>query len=83
MAIDETTEWSLEQYTLARLSDAAEVSNYLFIQANSGEDSEEIPAPVPIRRPGQPEEVVPEKPKPEEFATGQEVAAFFNRMSNL
>ncbi|MGC9439256.1 hypothetical protein [Streptomyces sp. WG5] len=81
MAMDEAAGWSPEMYIAARMSDALEVSNYLFIQANSSADAEPIEAPQPITRPGQPE-VVPEKPKTESFASGQEVAAFFNRMSS-
>lgn len=82
MSIDESSEWTPEMYVAARMSDALEVSNYLFIQANSAENAE-IPAPDPIPRPGQPDEVVQQKPKPEEFASGQEVAAFFGRMNSL
>jgi hypothetical protein len=83
MAMDESTEWGVEQYLMARISDALELSNYLFIQANSGEDSEEIPVPEPVRRPGDPDVVVQEKPKPEEFASGHEVAAWFANMNGL
>jgi hypothetical protein len=83
MAIDETTAWSIESYLMARISDAQELSNYLFIQANSAENAEEMPLPTPVQRPGDKEEVAQEKPKPEEFASGQEVAAFFNRMNSL
>ncbi|MEU0912131.1 hypothetical protein [Streptomyces althioticus] len=82
MAIDESTEWTPEMYVMARISDGMEVSNYLFLQANSAEDTE-IPQPDPIPRPGEPEKPVQEKPKPEEFATGQEVAAFFNTMNGM
>jgi hypothetical protein len=81
MAMDETTEWGVEQYLMARISDALELSNYLFIQANSADDSE-IPLPEPVRRPGDLDEVDP-KPNQEEFASGQEVAAFFGRMNSL
>lgn len=80
MALDETAEWGTEEYLMARISDALELSNYLFIKANSEDD--DIPMPEPIRRPGDPEEVEPEKPKPQ-FASGQEVAAFFSQMNNL
>lgn len=83
MAIDETAQWTPEMYVLARISDAQELSNYLFIQANSAEDAEPIPVPEPIQRPGQPEEVAQEKPKPEDFATGHEVAEWFARMNSL
>lgn len=83
MAMDEHAEWGLEQYLMARVSDALELSNYLFIQANSGEDSEKMPLPKPISRPGDPDEEEAPKPKPEDFASGHEVAAFFQQMSNL
>ncbi|MFJ3084363.1 hypothetical protein ACIPJG_32045 [Streptomyces halstedii] len=83
MALDEATEWGVQEYLLARLSDGMELANYLFIQANSGEGSEEMPLPTPIRRPGEPDEPEPEKPKPEEFASGHEVAAFFSNLSSL
>ena len=83
MAMDERAEWTPEQYTLARISDADELSNYLFIQANQAEDAEPIEAPKPLPRPGDPEVVVEQEPKPQEFASGQEVAAFFNRMNSL
>ena len=82
MVVDETTMWGPDIYVAARISDALELSNYLFIQANSSEDTE-IPLPEPIHRPGQPLPAVEEKPKPEEFASGHEVAAFFNRMNSL
>lgn len=81
MALDESAEWGTEQYLMARISDALELSNYLFIQANS--ENSDMPVPTPIRRPGDPEEVESDKPKPEEFASGQEVAEFFSRMNNL
>ena len=77
MALDETARWSQEAYILARLSDALELSNFLFLKAHSS--SADIPVPEPLERPGQPKEVKQEK----EFASGQEVAAFFNRMSSL
>ncbi|MEU5166791.1 hypothetical protein [Streptomyces mutomycini] len=82
MALDEATEWDAKEYILARLSDGMELANYLFIQANSGESSEEMPLPTPIRRPGEPDPET-QKPKPEEFASGKEVAEFFGRMSSL
>lgn len=81
MALDEATEWGAESYLMARLSDAMELSNYLFIQANSAENAEPMPLPTPIQRPGQPEPE-PQKPKPEDFASGHEVAAFFSRMNS-
>jgi hypothetical protein len=82
MAIDEAAEWTPEMYVMARISEGMEVSNYLFLQANSAENTE-IPAPEPIPRPGEPVKVVQEKPKPEDFASGHEVAAFFGRMNSM
>jgi hypothetical protein len=83
MAIDETAVWTPEMYVMARISDAAELNNYLFIQANQAEDAEPIEVPQPIQRPGEPDVPVQEKPKPEEFASGQEVAAWFGKMNSL
>jgi hypothetical protein len=81
MAIDPRTEWGPDLYIAARISDALELSNYLFLQANS-EDSTSIPAPEPIKRPGEHEADEPSESSLE-FASGPEVADFFNRMSNL
>lgn len=81
MAMDEKTVWTPDLYVLARISDALEASNYLFLKANSDEKAD-IPMPEPIRRPGEAEEEPP-APKQQEFATGQEVADWFNKMSNL
>lgn len=83
MAIDETATWTPEMYVMARISDAAELSNYLFIQANQAEDADPIEVPKPLQRPGQPDVDVQEKPKPEDFATGHEVAEWFARMNSL
>ncbi|MEU0159024.1 hypothetical protein ABZ154_09330 [Streptomyces sp. NPDC006261] len=84
MALDKTTEWDVHGYLLARLCDSMELSNYLFIQANSsGENQDAMEAPTPIQRPGQPDEPEPTPPKPEDFASGKEVAAFFGRMNSL
>lgn len=78
--VDEAAEWTESDYLLARISDALELSNWLFIQANS-EDSNDIPAPEPLPRPGQIE------PEPESVsyshASTEDVVDFFNRMSNL
>jgi hypothetical protein len=78
MALDETAVWSQETYILARLSDALELSNYLFLKANSS-SSADIPVPEPLERPGQLKAAQQEKV----FASGQELAEFFNRMSSL
>lgn len=79
--VDESAEWSESDYLLARISDSLELSNWLFIQANSGEDSNDIPAPTPLPRPGQ-EEPDPE-PVTQTHASTDEVVDFFNRMNNL
>ncbi|MGW4446448.1 hypothetical protein [Streptomyces sp. NPDC004682] len=79
MAMDERASWSETDYLLARLSDAAELSNFLFIKANA-EESDDLPLPTPLTRPGDPE------PQPEpvpEFASGDEVVAFFGHMNSL
>jgi hypothetical protein len=79
-AIDESMEWSQQDYLLARISDEAALSNYLFIQANSSEDSDDIPVPEPLPRPGTP---VKEEEPEYEFASGQEVATFFQQMNSM
>ncbi|MFF4557165.1 hypothetical protein [Streptomyces sp. NPDC001422] len=77
--MDETSEWGTTEYLLARISDALEVSNYLFIKANS-ENSDDVTAPDPIPRPGMPEpEPAPARPS----ASTNEVIDFFTRMNNL
>jgi hypothetical protein len=80
-AIDESAEWSNSEHILARVSDALELSNWLFYQANSGEDAEEIAAPAPLPRPGQEEEVI--EPEAPAYASTHEVVDFFSRMNNL
>ncbi|MEU1176558.1 hypothetical protein ABZ464_02730 [Streptomyces sp. NPDC005820] len=78
--MDETTQWGSTEHLLARVSDALELSNYLFLKANSNEKN--IPLPEPLPRPGSTE---PEKTKPaeHEFASGEELSNFFTQMSNL
>ncbi|MFD8088972.1 hypothetical protein [Streptomyces malaysiensis] len=67
---------------LARISDALELSNHLFIKANSSE-ANDLPLPVALPRPGQPQE--PEEPQVPEshFASGEELSNFFAQMNNL
>lgn len=79
--VDEAAEWNESEYLLARISDALELSNWLFIQANSGDESNDIPAPEPLPRPGH----VETEPEPASYshASTNEVIDFFNRMSNL
>ena len=79
--VDESAEWSESDYMLARISDALELSNWLFYTANSGADAEEVAAPVPLPRPGQEEE--PLEPETHSHASTDEVTDFFIRMNNL
>ncbi|MGV9693326.1 hypothetical protein ACWDUX_29950 [Streptomyces sp. NPDC003444] len=79
MVMDETAEWGTTDHLLARISDALETSNYMFLQVNSAEDAE-IPLPEPIPRPGQEAEEVETT---YDYASGDEVATFFNQMSAL
>lgn len=82
-ALDESSEWGPESYLLARISDAFEASNFMYMQVNSSEEGKTmLEVPKPIRRPGEPEPEYEEKPK-YEFASGDEVAGFFSRMSSL
>lgn len=79
MAMNERTSWTDESYLLARISDALEVSNYLFLQANS-DQSLIVDPPQPIPRPG--DEPEPEKAPKQNFATPEEVAGFFTRFNS-
>ncbi|QUI30684.1 hypothetical protein H9W91_07295 [Streptomyces alfalfae] len=80
--LDETTLWGSTEHMLARISDALELSNYLFIKANTSEDAEEMPLPTPLPRPGVPEESEPQTPD-FQFASGEELSNFFAQMNNL
>ncbi|MFE5542773.1 hypothetical protein ACFQ71_03025 [Streptomyces sp. NPDC056534] len=79
MAVNETAEWGTTDYLLARISDALETSNYLFLQVNSAEGAD-IPFPDSIPRPGQ---EVEEVTSSYEYASGDEVANFLTQMSAL
>lgn len=79
--VDEAAEWTESAYLLARISDALELNNWLFIKANSGEDGEDIPMPAPLPRPG--EEITEIEPSTYAHASTNEVVDFFNRMNNL
>ncbi|MFJ9900249.1 hypothetical protein ACIQPR_43665 [Streptomyces sp. NPDC091280] len=77
--MDESAEWDTSDYLLARISDALEMSNFLFLKANSSSDSQ-LTAPDPIPRPGF--EIEDEEPE-FEHSSGEEVAGFFAQMSKL
>ncbi|MFD8018921.1 hypothetical protein ACFV6G_00590 [Streptomyces lavendulae] len=79
-ALDERTRWGESDYLLARISDALELSNYLYFKANA-EDSDDLEQPDPIPRPGQPE------PEPEpietQFSSATELSSFLGHMNSL
>lgn len=81
MAMDDHTSWSPDTYLAARISDALELANYFFLKSNS--DDPDITPPVPIQRPGEPDPAKPVAPKPEDFASGQEVTAFLSRLNSM
>ncbi|MFC9231357.1 hypothetical protein ACFTZI_20745 [Streptomyces decoyicus] len=81
--MDETTQWGSTEHILARISDALEVSNYLFIRANaSAKEANKFDPPKPLPRPGEPDPV-DAQPAAGEFASGEELSNFFASMSNL
>ncbi|MFB7782068.1 hypothetical protein ACFC1D_05070 [Streptomyces vinaceus] len=79
-AMDERTRWGESDYLLARISDALELSNYLYFKANA-EDSDDLEQPDPIPRPGRPE------PEPEpietQFSSATELSSFLGQMNSL
>ncbi|MFF4223189.1 hypothetical protein ACFYZH_10025 [Streptomyces abikoensis] len=77
-AIDESAIWSHEAHILARVSDALEAANYLFISANTAGDTRLDP-PEPMWRPGA-AHIEPEKPR---MASGAELASWFGDMNAL
>lgn len=79
MAMDERAKWPESNYMLARVSDALELSNFLFLKANV-DDSSGLDLPPPIPRPGEPEPVPAPQP---EFASAAEVSTFFGQMNAL
>ncbi|MFF4529230.1 hypothetical protein ACFY1P_08145 [Streptomyces sp. NPDC001407] len=60
---------------MAKVSDALEVANWMFLRANS---DEEVPFPEPVPRPGQ------EKPeeKPKKMASTVELSSFLNHLNS-
>ncbi|WP_344069355.1 hypothetical protein [Streptomyces crystallinus] len=77
-AIDESAIWTHEAHILARISDALEAANWLFISANSAGD-EALEAPEPMWRPG----IEPSEPPPPVTASGADVAVWFGQMNSL
>ncbi|WP_406305775.1 hypothetical protein OHA61_30700 [Streptomyces sp. NBC_00885] len=81
MAMDERAKWAERDYFLARISDALELSNFLFLKANvPDEDTRDLEFPAPIPRPGEPE---PQPRSDPEFSDAQELTAFFGRLNSL
>ncbi|MFJ8930596.1 hypothetical protein ACIRLA_28810 [Streptomyces sp. NPDC102364] len=80
MALDERASWPEGDYMLARISDALELSNFLFLKANVSEsDSRDLELPPPITRPGDPEP----QPNPQpEFSDARELSDFFGRLNS-
>ncbi|MEU5957559.1 hypothetical protein [Streptomyces sp. NPDC047525] len=80
MAMDERAQWAESDYLLARVSDALELSNYLFLKANvPEEDVTHLELPPPIPRPGEPEP----QPAPEPgFSDAGELMSFFGRLNS-
>ncbi|MFE0773915.1 hypothetical protein [Streptomyces sp. NPDC058861] len=79
-ALDESAAWSPGDFLMARVSDAMELSNFLFLKANSA-DSDGIEPPSPLPRPGTPEPT--EEKEKYEFASGEELSGFFSRMASM
>jgi hypothetical protein len=79
MAYDESLSWGTQEHLMARVTDALEVSNWMFIQANSGEGAGEVPFPDPVPRPG---DVLPEE-EPKKLASTGEVASFLNNIHSM
>ncbi|WP_158716948.1 hypothetical protein [Streptomyces rimosus] len=77
-AVDESAIWSHEAHILARISDALEAANWLYIQANSSEENALDP-PEPMWRPGIPAPAA----APKAMASGAELAAWFGEMNSL
>ncbi|MFD7605151.1 hypothetical protein ACFWAN_32510 [Streptomyces mirabilis] len=81
MAMDERSSWPEPTYMLARISDALELSNFLFLKANAAEeDSRDLELPPPIPRPGEPEPKAAPEP---EFSDAHELTDFFGRLNSL
>lgn len=81
MAMDERARWPESNYMLARVSDALELSNFLFLKANVAEsEAKNLELPPPITRPGEPE---PQPEREPEFSDAQELTAFFGRLNSL
>ncbi|MGQ5602949.1 hypothetical protein [Streptomyces sp. EKS3.2] len=80
MAMDERSKWPESDYMLARVSDALELSNFLFLKANVDEsDARDLELPPPIPRPGEPEPQAGPEPQ---FSDALELNNFFGRLNS-
>ncbi|MEU6704723.1 hypothetical protein [Streptomyces wuyuanensis] len=77
MALDERAAWSEPDYMMARISDALELSNFLFLKANF--EAGDLEKPDPIPRPGNPEPVSTQP----EVNSAKDVIDFFGQMNSL
>ncbi|WP_306964294.1 hypothetical protein [Streptomyces afghaniensis] len=78
--MDERASWPESSYMLARVSDALELSNFLYLKANvPDEDARDLELPPPIPRPGEPE---PQPERQPEFSDAHELNSFFGRLNS-
>ncbi|MEU5186996.1 hypothetical protein AB0G83_07550 [Streptomyces klenkii] len=78
-AVDESAVWSTQDHLMARVSDALELSNYLFLKVHS-DSADDLSPPDPLPRPGAPD---PEPESPADFASGAELSQFLQEISNF
>ncbi|MBF6056172.1 hypothetical protein GO002_30550 [Streptomyces eurocidicus] len=78
--MDESAVWSTQDHLMARVSDALELSNYLFLKAHS-DSAEDLSPPDPLPRPGTPDPGLAESA--EDFASGAELSQFLQEITNF
>lgn len=71
--------WTPGDYLLASAVDLLQVSNWLFVQANS-KKGVRTPFPEPVKRPGKKTSAKPDQ-EPKRFASAQEVRSFIARVT--
>lgn len=79
LAGDEAT-WTPGEYLLAAAVDLLQVSNWLFMQANSKKGTRN-PFPDPVQRPGRTTPTETPDQGSQRFASAQEVSAFIARVT--
>jgi hypothetical protein len=70
----EAADWSRTEHLLAAVVDQLAVANWMFASVNRDEDTEPLPYPEPLARPGLDSVAAPESGA----ATPAEIAAFFS-----